>query len=139
MPMCRGVPCRGRRRASSKRPAPPAAEASGNFLPLCRGVPCRDAVARLYPPGPGDHFCRWKLPERAGGVIHTAFALEDRPLDRFLRVPGGTVIRTKMLGLTPTCRLSAAAEGFAEPAAPSTLVHPLIQPSAATAQEISWL
>jgi hypothetical protein len=73
-------------------------------------------------------------------VIHTAFALEDRPLDRFLRVPGGTVTRTKNARLDADLPpFTAAAEGFAEPAAPSTLVHPLIQPSAATAQEISWL
>jgi hypothetical protein len=72
-------------------------------------------------------------------VTDRAFALEDRPLDCFFKgSPEETVTRTRMLGLTPTCRFAAAAEGFAEPAAPSSLVHPLIQPSA-TAQEISWL
>jgi hypothetical protein len=72
-------------------------------------------------------------------VTDHAFALEDRPLDCFFRVSGRNSTRTKFLGFTPTCRFAAAAEGFAEPAAPSNLVHPLIQPSAATAQEISWL
>jgi hypothetical protein len=72
-------------------------------------------------------------------VIHTAFAVEDRPLDRFFSASGKQRHPYQMLGSTPTCRSSAAAEGFAEPAAPSSLVRPLIQPSAATAQEFSWL
>jgi hypothetical protein len=66
--------------------------------------------------------------------------LEDRPLDCFFKgSPEENSHPYQMLGFTPTCRFAAAAEGFAEPAAPSSLVHPLIQPSAATAQEISWL
>jgi hypothetical protein len=55
---------------------------------------------------------RSKLPERAGGVINTAFVLEDRPLACFFAAPGETVTRTNALGSTPARRIRpAAAEG----------------------------
>jgi hypothetical protein len=37
---------------------------------------------------PGQLFDRSKPPERAEGVINTAFAVEERPLNCFFAVPG---------------------------------------------------
>jgi hypothetical protein len=72
-------------------------------------------------------------------VINTAFVLEDRPLACFFAAPGETVTRTNALGSTPARRIRPAAAEGPRSLGPEPLVRPLIQPPAATAQEISWL